>query len=166
MPDNLPDEIITLTTDIISGFDNAYDRANALEEYLKTNYRYEDEPAPPPPGDDPIRHFFLYPAAENVMICGGAMVVMARIAGIPARMAVGFSPGLHFEEYYLLLPQTVMPGRSCISPGAGWIAFEPTAPGGGYELAIHPEEVAGFPELLSADYGGMGGKGSPCHRKR
>lgn len=153
LPDNLPDEIITLTTDIISGFDNAYDRANALEEYLKTNYRYEDEPAPPPPGDDPIRHFLFVSRGGKCDDFAGAMVVMARIAGIPARMAVGFSPGLHFEEYYFITSANGHAWAELYFPGAGWIAFEPTAPGGGYELAIHPEEVAGFPELLSADYG-------------
>ena len=55
------------------------------------------------------------------------MAMMARVVGIPSRVAVGFLPGERARATPGRCPSaTCTPGRSCTSPGYGWVRFEPT----------------------------------------
>ena len=58
----------------------------------------------------------------------GTMAVLLRALGLPARVAVGFTPG-HVPERHPLLrrhhAERAQLGRGGV-PGYGWLAFEPT----------------------------------------
>jgi hypothetical protein len=58
-----------------------------------------------------------------------AMVVLARLAGIPARLAVGYSTGDYEpeDEQYVVTELSAHSWPELYFPGFGWIPFEPTA---------------------------------------
>ena len=55
-----------------------------------------------------------------------AMVMMARAAGIPARMAIGFLPGSASNGVYTVRAADAHSWPELYFPGAGWLRFEPT----------------------------------------
>ena len=56
-----------------------------------------------------------------------AMAAMLRLAGVPSRVAVGFTPGARQQDGSSWSPRTRRtPGPRPGSTGAGWVRFEPT----------------------------------------
>src|SRR5262249_333013 len=56
----------------------------------------------------------------------GAMAVMARIAHIPSRVAIGFAPGNVQGDLYIVTTKHAHAWVELYFPGYGWLPFEPT----------------------------------------
>jgi hypothetical protein len=129
LPDELPARVKTLAEEISAEATNPYDRALAIQNYLRANYPYTldlDEP----PGDRDVVDYFLFDLKKGYCdYYASAMVVMARSIGLPARLAVGYATGAYDAEsqsYHV----TMAEAHSWVEiyfPDFGWIAFEPTA---------------------------------------
>ncbi|MCY4146704.1 MAG: transglutaminase domain-containing protein, partial [Chloroflexi bacterium] len=109
--------------------DTPYDRARAIESWLRKNIRYNESISAPPANVDAVE-WLLFDAQEGYCTYfATAMIVMLRNLGIPARLAAGFSQG----ELDAALRQFVVRERDAHTwvevyfPGYGWINFEPTA---------------------------------------
>lgn len=120
-----------LATSIVNnaGATNPYDKAKAIEAYLRTTIDYNERIPMPPDGADPVE-WFLFDIREGYCTYyATAMVTMLRSLNIPARMAAGFSQG----EWDSQLGQYVVRERDAHTwvevyfPGYGWVEFEPTA---------------------------------------
>jgi len=129
LPASLPDRVRLLAEEITSGAENPYDKAIALEQYLRHNVTYDLTPPDVPEGRDYV-DFLLFDSQRDY--CSGyatAMVVLARSVSIPARLAAGYGEGEYDAE------RTVFRVREANAhswveiyfPGYGWIEFEPTA---------------------------------------
>jgi hypothetical protein len=109
---------------------NSYDKATALEQYLRTNFAYTLQQPPVPP-KDPLATFLFERKRGHCEYFASAMAIMLRTLGIPSRIVNGFQAG----EFNDLTDQYVVRGRDAHSwveayfPGAGWVTFDPT-PGG------------------------------------
>lgn len=112
----------------------AYDQAVALQDWFRTRFTYSLD-IDPGHGTDALTAF-LDPAAGRSGYCeqfAGAYAALARALGLPARVAVGFTPG---EEQADEPGTYVVRGRHAHAwpevyfTGVGWVAFEPT-PGRG-----------------------------------
>ena len=96
LPDDLPPRIRELALEFKNEYENPYLRARAIENYLKTDYSYAySQPGGPrlPAGQDPV-DWFLFESKEGT--CGqfsSAFVLLARSAGIPARVVTGWAIG-------------------------------------------------------------------------
>ena len=80
--------------------DQYYDKAKAIEAYLRDsqNFKYSTTIPTPPTGMDRI-DWFLFQSKEGYCeYYAGAMVVMLRTLGIPTRMAGGYAPGQYDER--------------------------------------------------------------------
>ena len=104
----------------------------ALQDWFRTNFDYSlDSPAGH--GDDALVDFL----ESGVGYCeqfAGAYAAMARSLGIPARVAVGFTPGNEDPDdpgLYRVLGRHAHAWPEVYFPGTGWVAFEPT-PGRGH----------------------------------
>jgi hypothetical protein len=128
-PDDLPQRVRDLAFQITSPYENAYDKAVALETYLRTELAYNEKIAPPPPGQDGV-DYFLFGVREGYCdYYASAMSIMARAVGIPARLAAGYSQGELDPQsgLYRIRELNAHAWVEVFFPSYGWLEFEPTA---------------------------------------
>ncbi|MEK6620089.1 MAG: transglutaminase domain-containing protein, partial [Chloroflexota bacterium] len=128
VPSSLPERVRVLARQITAGRDNAYDKAEAIESFLRTNYRYAATVRAPPPGRDPV-DFFLFDLKEDFCeYFASAMIVMLREVGVPARLVEGFTTGTFDPTIgkYVVRETNAHAWVEVYFPGYGWIEFEPT----------------------------------------
>jgi hypothetical protein len=132
-----------------------YDKAVALESYLRSNYTYSVD-IQLPPGEEGVSWFLF--RSGNKGFCNyfaSAMAVMARSLGIPARVAVGYTSGTDDPKNH----QHVIHGTDAHSwvqiyfAGYGWVNFEPSA---SFPAFTRPLPNA-FPSVGTGDLGGSVG---------
>jgi transglutaminase-like putative cysteine protease len=125
----LDPRITGLAKRITAGKTNNYDRAAAIEEYLKTKYIYTLQlPASIPA--DPIADFLFNRRRGHCEYFASAMAVMLRSLGIPSRIVNGFR-GAEFNDInstYLVRASSAHTWVEVYFPGYGWITFDPTPP--------------------------------------
>ena len=113
---------------IVSIYNNAYDRATALESYLR-EIEYNELIEAPPAGQDGV-DYFLFDIREGYCdYYASAMAVMARAVGIPARVAAGYAQGEYNTETeaYRVREKDAHAWVEVYFPRFGWVEFEPTA---------------------------------------
>ncbi len=140
----VPQRVIDLAQEIVSaaGAETRYDKARAIELYLR-RFVY-DLDVPPPPPDQDITDYFLFEAQRGFCdYSASAMVVMLRAVGVAARYASGYGMG-HYDyarDAWAVTTLNAHAWAEVYFPGLGWIEFEPTP----IEL---PREFAGAPAPL------------------
>ena len=160
LPADMPPRVAELARDITAGADNPYDKAKAVEAWLKTNITYNLAIDPPPFGSDGVDHFLFESKEGYSEYFGSAMTVLMRSLDIPARMTTGYTTGnlVDGSNLYLVSDRHSHGWAEVYFPGYGWIPFEPT-PGKRIPIVVPPEEQAAMAELRAA----TGGSGDlPC----
>jgi len=106
-----------------------YDRAKAIERWLRTNIQYNEAIPTPPEGRDPIEWFLFDEREGYCNYYASAMVMMLRSQGIPARLAAGFAQGSWDPETgaFLVRERDAHTWVEVYFPGYSWVEFEPTA---------------------------------------
>ena len=128
IPSTLPQRVRDLAREVTASATNAYDKAEAIEGFLRTNYRYAPVVRPPPPNRDPI-DFFLFDLKEDFCeYFASSMVMMLREVGVPARLIEGFTSGTFdpVSGQYIVKQVNAHAWVEAYFPGYGWIEFEPT----------------------------------------
>jgi transglutaminase-like putative cysteine protease len=128
LPDTVPERVLALARDLTATAPTPYDRAYAIETYLRTFPYNLDVPAPP--SDRDVADYFLFELQEGYCdYYATAMVVMARAAGLPARYVTGYATGTYdyTKGYYVVAEANAHAWVEVYFPGYGWIEFEPTA---------------------------------------
>jgi hypothetical protein len=130
----------------VEGTGNAYERAKALQDYFgKNGFRY-DLSVDPGHGEDALERFLFRTKRGYCERYAGAYAVMARAIGLPARVAVGFTPGeLQNDGKYHVRDEHAHAWPEVYLHNFGWVAFEPT-PGRG---APNATEYTGREEAQS-----------------
>ncbi len=128
LPNTVPSRVLDLARQIVGDAPTRFDRARAIEAYLRT-YPYNLD-LPEPPGDRDLVDYFLFDLQEGYCdYYASAMVVMARAVGVPARLATGYAQGTYdYDEDRWVV--TEKDGHSWVEvyfEGIGWVEFEPTA---------------------------------------
>jgi protein-glutamine gamma-glutamyltransferase len=130
MPPRLDARIPGLAAEKTASASNNYDRAVALEQYLKTNYEYTLQ-LPRSPVADPLANFLFDRKQGHCEYFASAMAVMLRTLRIPARVVNGFRSD-EFNDVtgnYVVRAKDAHAWVEAYFPGYGWITFDPT-PGG------------------------------------
>jgi len=127
VPD-IPERVQRTALDLATSGDNPYDRLRGLEAYLRANYEYDLAVGEPAPGRDVV-DFFLFESRRG--FCdhyASAMVVLARLAGIPARLASGYTSGTYDydRDRFVVRASNAHSWPEAYFPDIGWVAFEPT----------------------------------------
>lgn len=127
LPEDVPPRVIELAQEITAGYDNDYDRAHALETFLR-QYPYSLEVEPPPPRRDPV-DFFLFDLQTGYCdYYASAMTVMARSIGLPARIVIGYVAQQPDDRGVQTIYQiNAHAWVEVYFQDLGWIEFEPTA---------------------------------------
>ena len=121
-------KIATLAGSITQGLDNPYDKATAIETYLRSNYNYTLSPQPVPPGVDPIDFFLFSSKAAYCQYFASAMGDLLRASGIPARLVNGYGAGTYDSKtkQYVVRDLDAHTWVEAYFPHLGWVPFEPT----------------------------------------
>jgi transglutaminase-like putative cysteine protease len=105
----------------------AYEKAKAIETYLRTQYTYNLN-ATTPQGQDPIDYFLFTSKKGYCEFFASAMGDMLRSLEIPTRLVNGFGEGLPdvTTHTWVVKGQDAHTWVESYFPGYGWITFEPT----------------------------------------
>jgi transglutaminase-like putative cysteine protease len=136
LPPNLPAIVSDTATEVTAGATNNYDRAVALQSYFTSGiFDYSVE--------TPVEESFDGSNAEALAAflevksgyCvhfAASMATMARVLGIPSRIAVGYFPSAAATRYvddepeYEVLTDQLHSWPELYFEGIGWLPFEPT----------------------------------------
>ena len=134
-----------------------YDRAVAIETALRRlPYTLN---VPTPPAGREVTSWFLFDLKQGYCdYFATAMVVLARLNGIPARLAIGYSMGQLDPERgeYVVTEMDAHSWPELYFPGQGWIPFEPTSGESPPERsesaqqAVPPDWAARMPDELAS----------------
>jgi transglutaminase-like putative cysteine protease len=139
LPDTLPQRVRALAVQIVQQADakTPYERASALESYLRNHYTYDTKNVPiPTQGQDFVDQFLFDSKRGYCDHFSSAFAVMARSLGMPTRWVKGFTKGDVDMSYHSDQKDTykyVVRARNAHSwpevyfEGVGWVPFEPTA---------------------------------------
>jgi transglutaminase-like putative cysteine protease len=97
----------------------------AIERYLTRGFRYTETPQP---SSAPLADFLLRDRAGYCQQFSGAMAMLLRMGGVPARVASGFSPGSLDGERgeYVVRDVDAHSWVEVFLPGIGWTTRDPT----------------------------------------
>ena len=136
MPDNTPAIIVDTAAEVAGAEATNYDKAIALQKFFAAGSFGYSETAPEEEGYDgtgtDVIAQFLEAKSGYCVHFSSAMAVMARSLGIPARIAVGFTPGEFVQgsegstNYYSVTTANLHAWPELWFDGVGWVRFEPT----------------------------------------
>lgn len=145
--------VYRLNASIVGGATDPYRIALAAEEYLRSRYTYSLKP-PETDNASPYAAFLFKTKTGYCQHFAGAMAVLLRFNGIPARVAVGFTTGEKVADgTYVVTRNDAHAWVEVYFPGVGWVPFDPTpgralpvsgdAPTSGPEAAIAGRNLPG-----------------------
>ena len=128
LPDDVPQEIIDLTAEITADAPTPVLKAAAIQAWLRDprTFTYSTD-APAGDGFEVMRNFLLTDRRGYCIHFASAMALMARISGIPSRVAVGFLPGTRNGDVWEVQAKEMHAWPELFFEGFGWVRFEPTA---------------------------------------
>ncbi len=126
VPADLPPSFNEVARSVTAGADTQPAQAAAIQQYLRGGrFTYSTDPQP---GSS-------YAALENFLIrdrkgyCeqfAASMALLARLVGIPSRVAVGFLPGERKGDSYEVTIRDMHAWPELYFSGFGWVRYEPT----------------------------------------
>ncbi len=151
LPDGLPTRVRNLAKEITAKYDNPYDKAAALEKYLRDRIRYNDLVSAPPAGRDGVDYTLFDRPEGYCNYYASAMTVMARAVGIPARVVSGYTLGDYKDGAFHIVEANAHSWVEVYFPSYGWIEFEPTANKPEIDRPKKPEVAPINPDLNAAN---------------
>ena len=129
LPEKLDSRIPQFARRISATAISSYDKAMAIENYLRSNFAYTLN-LTGNPGADPLAQFLFKTRAGHCEYFASAMTIMLRTLGIPSREVNGFLPGEYNDLAgdYIVRASDAHSWVEAYFPGSGWITFDPTPP--------------------------------------
>ena len=117
--------VYDLARRLTDGQRSSYDAVKSVENYLQRDYTYSERP---PSQRYPLAAFLFEDRIGYCQQFSGAMTLMLRMAGIPARIASGFSPGSYNKDSgeYRVRDLDAHSWVEIYFTGIGWVPFDPT----------------------------------------
>ena len=105
-----------------------YDRVVALRDFLTKNYRYSLNAGAVPPGQDAAEYFLFEQQEGYCDLFATALTLMARAAGVPARIATGYATGIYDRRSggYVVRDQDAHAWAEVYIAGRGWAPVDVT----------------------------------------
>ena len=135
LPADVPESIVDTARDVTASAPTEYDKALALQDFLRNgDFRYSETA---PVADDydgnglDVVATFLERKAGYCVHFASAMAVMARTIDLPSRIAVGYAPGRvtgvrDGQTVYANTSDDLHAWTELFFEGVGWVRFDPT----------------------------------------
>jgi hypothetical protein len=120
--------VVQLATQVTAGTHTAFDATVALNRWFtqpSNGFRYDLRTAPGNSGDALVDFLFTGHRGYCEQFAS-AMAIMLRTLRVPARVAVGFTPGTVTDGSRLITTEDAHAWVEAWFPGAGWLPFDPT----------------------------------------
>ncbi|HWE69950.1 MAG TPA: transglutaminase domain-containing protein, partial [Acidimicrobiales bacterium] len=144
-----PDRVVRLAHQVVAGLTTPFAKAVAIQNYLRAYETYDLSP-PTGPGNQ-LERFLFETHAGYCQQFSAAFALMARIDGLPTRVAVGTTPGQLIQgDTYQVTTADIHSWPEVLFAGLGWVRFEPT-PGRG------PPGNTNYTGILPSQVGAAGG---------
>ena len=129
---SIPNDTITQRTRSLSrfitdGLDTDFQKASAIESYLRRNYEYKLDVAQVPEDKDFV-DFFLFDSREGYCTYyASAMAILLRLEGIPSRYVEGYLAYDRIDsDLYEVRQEHAHAWVEAFIEPVGWMTFEPT----------------------------------------
>jgi transglutaminase-like putative cysteine protease len=105
-----------------------YDYVAAVNHYLQDGFTYDETPDPVSPGRGTLDGFLFETKSGYCQHFSGAMAILLRMGGIPARVATGFSPGGYSERKnaWIVRDTDAHSWVEAWFDEYGWVTLDPT----------------------------------------
>jgi transglutaminase-like putative cysteine protease len=136
-----------------------YEYVQAVERFLSRDFDYAERP---PPGSETLDGFLFETKTGYCQQFSGAMALLLRMGGIPARVATGFSPGSLDRDSgeFVVRDYDAHSWVEVWFTGIGWVPFDPTP------TTAPPRSQAGAANAASAAVGDIGDLGTATYDPR
>lgn len=133
---SLPQKVITtrlrnLALNLTENVRSPMEKANILRDYLRQNFTYNLE-APAIPENSEVVDYFLFESREGYcQHYAQALVVLARLAGLHARLVNGYSPGKYnvLANYFEVYEYHAHAWAQIFIEPYGWLTYDGVPPG-------------------------------------
>jgi transglutaminase-like putative cysteine protease len=150
--------VTDLVKRLTAGQASEYDKATALQAYFtnpRSGFVYDLRASQPVNGDDALTAFLTgkHGFCEQYAT---AMAAMLRVAGIPSRVAVGFTPGTRSDDDKTLYSVSTSDAHAWPEAwfaGTGWVRFEPTPSISGSTVPDYSVPAAAVPSTQQPGVG-------------
>ena len=138
------DQLYTRARGVAGETASPYAAAVALERWFRVTggFTYSEQPGATP-GLPPLVGFVVDARTGYCQHFAGAMALMLRLLGIPARVAAGFVPGHYHDGTWTVTDHDAHTWVEVWFRGYGWLAFDPT-PGRGRLSGSYSSTSLGF----------------------
>ena len=129
LPDNLSRRVKDLGSAVTQNAQGSLVKAEAIENYLRSNYFYTMSTALHHPDSDVLDEFLFDTKQGHCEYFASSMIIMLRTVNVPARLATGYAA--HQENaitgYYEVRQKNAHAWVEAYIEGYGWMTFEPTS---------------------------------------
>ncbi|MFC4007588.1 transglutaminaseTgpA domain-containing protein [Nonomuraea purpurea] len=129
VPENLPPDIRTLAQDLTANATSSYDAAVKLQEFFTKTGNFTYNLRTQGHSNSALRDFLLRDRAGYCEQFAASMAVLARLNGIPARVAIGYTGGTKVGDRWEVGTNDSHSWPELYFEGVGWLPFEPTPSG-------------------------------------
>ncbi|HUF52934.1 MAG TPA: transglutaminase domain-containing protein [Dehalococcoidia bacterium] len=130
LPVSVPQRVRDEAVRVVGDAETRYDRAAAVENFLRSSYQVDYKIDETPPGRDTVDYFLFDARRGYFNYHASAMVVMLRAVDVPARLAVGFA--IQEEDIdpetgaYIVNDDNSYAWTEVYFPTYGWVPFNPS----------------------------------------
>ena len=130
LPSSIPDRVYNLAYELTKDYKHTYEKAKAIEQYLKNNHTYTLTPGDVPRGYDFVDYFLFESKEGYCTYYATAMTILLRCVGIPTRYVEGFV--VKAENHlgggrFDVLGSNAHAWPEVYFEGVGFVEFEPTS---------------------------------------
>ncbi|QXJ25390.1 transglutaminase domain-containing protein [Actinomadura graeca] len=131
VPRNVPPEVRALAQKVTAGASTMHGQAVRLQRWFtQTGGFVYDLAAPAPQHGSDLVDFLLHSKRGYCEQYAAAMALLARILGIPSRVAMGYTPGTETRPgEWTVRSRDAHAWPELYFAGSGWVRFEPTPSG-------------------------------------
>jgi hypothetical protein len=149
-----------------------YDYVLAVDRYLRDGFTYSERPPVTAPEVSPLDGFLFDTHSGYCQHFSGAMALLLRMGGVPARVVTGFSPGGYSNRKaaWIVRDTDAHSWVEAWFDGYGWVTLDPTpsaTPARSQIASLTPAQENGqtTQDAAARDAAGGGAGGGPADRR-